>query len=151
MKGFLERTDVRLDLQGLMFIDDRDIGAVTFTPAFQFIELFQFPFILRDDELATKVQRNAVLAAVLFHHAVAGNGELRLEALRGVIEPGVQNAAVTPRGVRGFMVFFIDDADTGGGLGAFDLEGDGEADDAGADDEVVVRFRHRVSDKVVKR
>lgn len=63
--------------------------------------------------------------------------EAGLEAVGGVVEAGVEDAGVAAAGVQAGGGFFFEEDDRGRGPAALQLAGDGEADDASADDDEV--------------
>ncbi len=100
-----------------------------------------------DDEFAAMVERQLVLFAEARQGAVALAGEARLEAVGGVVEAHVQDAAVTAAGVHAERAFLFEDDDIGIGEAAFEFTGDADADDAAADDEEVWMVPRRSSVK----
>jgi hypothetical protein len=92
---------------------------------------------LRHHQLAALVERQAAAGAVGAHGAVAVAAEARLQTVGAVIEARVQHAAVAAAGVLagGGLLLQHDDGRAGEALAQ--LERDGQADDAGADDEVI--------------
>lgn len=87
----------------------------------------------RDDQLAAIAMRDAAAAAVVVELVLAGDAELRHQAAGGIIDAGMDHLTVARGG---------DGAD---GVGSFQHDdfaarfrqsaGDGEANDAGADDD----------------
>lgn len=93
--------------------------------------------IARDDELAATLQGQAALGAVRLPSGVAVAGEARLEVFSAVVDPAMQHPAVAAAGVLAEAGLFVDEGQAGASVALLEGAGDGEADDAGADDEVV--------------
>ncbi len=87
--------------------------------------------------------RNAVLATELDHRRRAGNAQLCLQRPWLVVDPGMNDAAVVAALMPGYAIFLLEQQRAKAGESLGNLERDGEADNASADDDdVVVRVRH---------
>ena len=86
-----------------------------------------------DDELAAVVVIDAARLAVGVQRAVAGDAEARLEAARGVVEAGMNHAAVARRGDGARMGLGFEQQDFA--PGQRQCARDGEAHDARTDDD----------------
>src|SRR5690606_10999898 len=87
---------------------------------------------------------DAAYGAECLGHGHAFTAETRLEAARRVVDARVDHAAVAPRLMQGGTGFFLGDQDARARLSPDDLGRQRGADNAGADDEIVVL--HKGSD-----
>jgi hypothetical protein len=128
---------VRLQGAGLGLIQALDLDAIDAPALLQGGQARVLLGIARDDELAAALQGQAALGAERLPSGVAVAGEARLEALSAVIDPAVQHTAVAAAGMLAEAGLFVDEGQVGARVALLECAGDGEADDAGADDEVV--------------
>jgi hypothetical protein len=87
-----------------------------------------------DDDLAAAIVRNAVLVAVGVERAASIHAELRLQGSGGVVDAGMDDAAVVTRLVGGDASFLLEDCDADPGIAAERLARHGQSEDPGSDD-----------------
>ena len=138
---------MRFDFVKFFGADEAEAGqAVGFSALAEVFEAGEFFGVSGDDDLAANVVGDGVFAAELNHGRGAGQAEAGFQRAWFVVDTGVDDAAVVSALVAGNAVFFFENEETEMGETTCDLEGDGEAYDAAADDDyVVVRVGHGVS------
>src|SRR5690606_7275429 len=98
----------RLDLACLALGERVQLDAVRAPAAQQLVEAGELGLVARDHGLAAAADAQAALRAVLGEAAVALAREARLEAVGGVVETGVQHAAVAPARVGAGAALLLD-------------------------------------------
>jgi hypothetical protein len=111
-----------------------EIGAGS---AEQFVELGQIACGACDDEFAAFVEGEALLADVGAESFVAIAAKSGLEGIGGVIESGVEDAAVAAAGVVTDLALLFEQDHRVGRVSSAEGPGDTEADDASAQDEKI--------------
>jgi hypothetical protein len=89
-------------------IHDIQVDPVFLCPAHQLIQPLQFTFVLGDYQFAALVDLEATGFAIFGERPVAVAGEAGLQAVGGVVESGVQDAAVASTGMFAAVIFFFD-------------------------------------------
>lgn len=115
--------------------------AVFAASGFEVAEAGEFGFGGGDDDFTADVVGDGVLAGEFGHEPDSANGEAGFQRAGFVVKPAVEDAAVVRALVAAGGVFFFKDADGGTGFAEKQLTGDGETDDASADDKIVVIFQ----------
>src|SRR6185503_14108360 len=133
----LVRLDPGLDPARVRRAELLDGDAVRAPASEQLVERREIGGILRDDELAAPIERYGLLLAIRREPLVAQAGELGLQAVGRVVEPGVQHAAVPAAAVHAAGGFLLDEHDTSGRLAASQFARDRQPDDAAANDEKI--------------
>ncbi len=130
-----DRADVRLVLAGLLRGDPPGGDAVGHRAVGELLQAGHLGGGGGDDELAADVDRDALRPGVLRHRPGAGGGHRRLEAARGVVQAGVDDAGVAAGLVQGQAVLLLQHRDLVAPGGQ--ARGDGQPDDPGPDDDDV--------------
>ena len=107
------------------------------SPAQQLLQAGEVGRARSDNQLAAAAEPQAALTAVGGESLVALEGEPRLERVGGVVEAGMQHAAVAAARVETATGLLLEQGDGTVAVAAFELEGQGEAHDAPAHDQEV--------------
>ena len=86
---------MRFYLRKLFFIDKIRLHAVSLCPLLKCPESFKLLFGVRHDGLAAFRYRDSVFPAEISHQPVSLNAVPRLKRIGRVIDPGVENSAVS--------------------------------------------------------
>ena len=110
---------------------------------FEVAEAGEFGFGGGDDDFAADVVGDGVFAAEIGHQADSAHGKPGFQRAGFVVKAAVEDAAVVRALMAAGGVFFFKDANGGTGLADEQFTGDGETDDASADDKMVMFFQRQ--------
>ncbi len=132
-KGLAVGDGPGLDGGQFLFVDQAHRGSVGLRLVAQGQEPRELGRVAGDDDLAACRQRQAPLPAIGPHAPVAGQAGFGPQAVGGVVDAGVEHAAVAARGVAARAGLLVADDDAVLAPGE-EFAGQGQAEDAGADD-----------------
>jgi hypothetical protein len=136
--------DVRLDLAQLRPGEPAQAGhPVGGAAALELVEAGELLLVEGDDELAVAAGGDPADVAVLVQPAGAVDAQAGLERAGLVVDARVDDAAVVARLVEADDVLALEHAEGAAGMAPEQLAGDGQADDARADDDEVASLGRR--------
>ena len=130
--------DVRLASMQLAGIEPLDLDVIGVRPRVERVHAGQLGGVGRHEQLAAHVYRYPVPGGEVFGGLGPLPAQPGLEAARCVINAGVDDPAVVPGLMRPERQLLVDQAQAGAGLAVENRHRRGEADDAPADDAIVV-------------
>ena len=101
------------------------------------VEPCQVALVRRDDDLAAALRRDPVLLAVGVQRPASLHAQSRFQRAGGVVDPGVDDAAVVPRLVCGDPVLLLEHEDAKPVVAQQRLAGDRQPENPRADDDEV--------------